>query len=512
MAEIDPGAPCATTAGDDAQADGGGALIAHASDGWGIAGFGLYLAWVYLIMTCSVTGDARIPQITATLLVAAFLIGEAAAAAVVASGAARLTGRRVIRVISGVSCALLVLPGLAALVPVSETVLFAAWFLSGFGSMVLLSLWGFFLARLAHSYAPFYTALSALLGTALLVLVRVCLKEDVFPFAAISIGVLSVGMFAIWARRLHAEEGFAVPKNTRPPDLSSLLHSAVAMVANNFLLGFGFYAVAVSTGLVAGGGFIVCGLVVAALYKVIDTRTRLIYQVDVIIKVIAPVAAVCILLLPFVAVPVRYALLFLLIVVAMIDEVVCWSAVAEYMYIHQVQPFANMTVGRFGEIVGLLLGFCGGGIIFGSSLDGPVEPSLFGSCVVIAFICIQAFFFRDNYTPFVEHREMDEELAVVADEAPREEHESWETVCRRFAEHYGLTPRQTEVLLLLTKGYSMGAIEQQLVVSIHTVKAHVYGIYQKADVHSRQELIEKIRAEEDAAAPREGRLEEGATR
>ena len=126
MAEIDPGAPCATTAGDDAQADGGGALIAHASDGWGIAGFGLYLAWVYLIMTCSVTGDARIPQITATLLVAAFLIGEAAAAAVVASGAARLTGRRVIRVISGVSCALLVLPGLAALVPVSETVLFAA--------------------------------------------------------------------------------------------------------------------------------------------------------------------------------------------------------------------------------------------------------------------------------------------------------------------------------------------------------------------------------------------------
>nr|WP_277926866.1 helix-turn-helix transcriptional regulator [Adlercreutzia sp. JBNU-10] len=98
---------------------------------------------------------------------------------------------------------------------------------------------------------------------------------------------------------------------------------------------------------------------------------------------------------------------------------------------------------------------------------------------------------------------MDEELSVpsVDDAAPREERGSWEASCRGFAEHYGLTPRQTEVLLLLTKGYSMGAIEQQLVVSIHTVKAHVYGIYQKADVHSRQELIEKIKAEEDAPAP-----------
>ncbi len=503
VTEVDGGAaPCAAPEAGGAR-EAGRPLIAHASDGWGIAGFGLCLAWVYLMMTCSVADGTRIPQFTATLLVVVFLVGEAAAAALVASSASRLASHRAIRTLSWVAALLLTLPGLAALVPLSETLLFAAWFLSGFGSMLLLSLWGFFLARLAHSYAPFYTALSALLGAALLVLVRVCLKEDVFPFANIVIGILSVVLFAVWSRHLRAEGNFAFPEKTRPPDLFALLHSAVAMVANNFLLGFGFYAVAVSTGLVGGGGLIVCGLVVAALYKVIDTRTRLIYQVDVIVKVIAPVAAICILLLPFVSVPVRYGLLFCLIVIAMIDEIVCWSAVAEYMYIHQVQPFANMTFGRFGEIVGLLLGFCSGGVIFGASLDGPVEPSLFASCVVIAFICIQAFFFRDNYTPFVEHREMDEELSVpsVDDAAPREERGSWEASCRGFAEHYGLTPRQTEVLLLLTKGYSMGAIEQQLVVSIHTVKAHVYGIYQKADVHSRQELIEKIKAEEDAPAP-----------
>ena len=66
-----------------------------------------------------------------------------------------------------------------------------------------------------------------------------------------------------------------------------------------------------------------------------------------------------------------------------------------------------------------------------------------------------------------------------------------------FAEHYGLTPRQTEVLMLVARGYSMKSIEEQLVVSSHTVKAHVYGIYQKADIHSRQQLMAQIAQFED---------------
>ena len=69
---------------------------------------------------------------------------------------------------------------------------------------------------------------------------------------------------------------------------------------------------------------------------------------------------------------------------------------------------------------------------------------------------------------------------------------TWKQNLTEFAQKYSLTARQTEVLMLLAKGYSTSKIEETLVVSNHTVKAHVYGIYQKTDVHSRQELIELI--------------------
>ena len=61
--------------------------------------------------------------------------------------------------------------------------------------------------------------------------------------------------------------------------------------------------------------------------------------------------------------------------------------------------------------------------------------------------------------------------------------------CEVFTERFGLTSRQHEILALLARGYPTGLIESTLFISSHTVKAHIYNIYRKANVHSRQELI-----------------------
>lgn len=466
-------------------------VIAQSDDVLGIVGFGLYLAWFYLTMTCSIVKGAAMQQELETQLVFAFLAGEAAAAVVFAVSSTRLMNRKAIGALAVVSCLLLISPGIAGMVSTTESFLLAAWFLSGLGSIALLSLWGLFLAQLAHSDAPTYTALSALLGVIMLILVRVCFREGVSPFASIALAALSVVLFVIWERRLQQRGKLIYPEKTRPPDWGALLHSAGAMVANSFLLGFGFYAIASSAGSL-GVASVLVGMLAAAVYKIVDVRTRLWYQVDKIIKVVAPVAVFCLLLLPFAPFEVRCALIFLMISFAMIHEIVCWSAVAEYMHIHQVQPFANMAFGRFGDIVGLFLGFAAAAAVFGSSFEGEVLPSVFLSVVVIAFVFLQSFFFKDNYTPLVEHMGMDDDASADRLLGDRARHGQWKRRCYRFAEYYALTPRQTEVLLLLAKGYSIGSIEEQLVVSVHTVKAHVYSIYQKADIHSRKELFEKI--------------------
>ena len=56
-----------------------------------------------------------------------------------------------------------------------------------------------------------------------------------------------------------------------------------------------------------------------------------------------------------------------------------------------------------------------------------------------------------------------------------------------------LSPRETEVLRLLTTHLSHAEMADELVVSVNTVRSHVKSIYSKLDVHSRMEAVERAR-------------------
>jgi DNA-binding NarL/FixJ family response regulator len=53
----------------------------------------------------------------------------------------------------------------------------------------------------------------------------------------------------------------------------------------------------------------------------------------------------------------------------------------------------------------------------------------------------------------------------------------------------GLSPRESEVLSYIAKGFSFGEIARLLEMSPHTVTSHVKKIYQKLAVHSRGEAV-----------------------
>ena len=59
----------------------------------------------------------------------------------------------------------------------------------------------------------------------------------------------------------------------------------------------------------------------------------------------------------------------------------------------------------------------------------------------------------------------------------------------------GLTPRETEILVLLAHGRNAAFLQEKLVLSRNTVKTHVANIYAKLGVHSQQELIDLVEAE-----------------
>ncbi|MBS5451434.1 MAG: hypothetical protein KHZ24_09560 [Coriobacteriia bacterium] len=62
------------------------------------------------------------------------------------------------------------------------------------------------------------------------------------------------------------------------------------------------------------------------------------------------------------------------------------------------------------------------------------------------------------------------------------------------AEAWGLTPRERAVLPGLARGRSIAWVADSLTLSRNTVHTHVRNIYQKADVHSQQELIDAVMA------------------
>lgn len=57
---------------------------------------------------------------------------------------------------------------------------------------------------------------------------------------------------------------------------------------------------------------------------------------------------------------------------------------------------------------------------------------------------------------------------------------------------YRLSPREIEVLHILLKGRDTKYIMEKFVVSQSTAKTHIYNIYRKFDIHSRQELLDFI--------------------
>lgn len=68
--------------------------------------------------------------------------------------------------------------------------------------------------------------------------------------------------------------------------------------------------------------------------------------------------------------------------------------------------------------------------------------------------------------------------------------------CACVAKDYGLTPRESEVIVLLAYGRTLSIIARDLQIAKGTARTHIENIYRKLDVHKQQELIDLVEAYE----------------
>lgn len=133
-----------------------------------------------------------------------------------------------------------------------------------------------------------------------------------------------------------------------------------------------------------------------------------------------------------------------------------------------------------GSVVGALLGVCASTV--GTALLWGLSCSLALAVVAFSLFALDGYSFEGRVS----------QISPVVEEAASLPQRDLNARCADIAAAFGLTPRETEVFEMLARGRDRAYIEEHLVISRNTVKAHAKHIYGKLGVHSHQELIDMV--------------------
>ncbi len=92
--------------------------------------------------------------------------------------------------------------------------------------------------------------------------------------------------------------------------------------------------------------------------------------------------------------------------------------------------------------------------------------------------------------------------APMSGEIARRVIESFRRNTKPQEQALGLSAREEEILVLLTKGYSNKIIADQLKLSVETICSHLKRVYEKLHVHSRMEAVIRYRDSQDRVSKR----------
>ena len=168
-------------------------------------------------------------------------------------------------------------------------------------------------------------------------------------------------------------------------------------------------------------------------------------------------------------------------------DMVAWVALVAIAARNERGAVAAFAWGRgltgLGTIVGAALGVLANGLLGSGSYGAAVMGGLLILVFVgYALIGLKTFSFSATIAGVTP---VDEAVA----NAPERD---FEARCRAVAERFGLSPRELEVFMMLARGRDRAYIQEQLVVSRNTVKAHVKHVYAKLGIHTHQELIDLV--------------------
>lgn len=161
---------------------------------------------------------------------------------------------------------------------------------------------------------------------------------------------------------------------------------------------------------------------------------------------------------------------------------VMWTMLADVSHHSKVSPY---TVFGFAWVAYALP------VALGSSLGSVVAAQANASFLValLSYALTVSAIITLNDRNFIEGRLFRDLDAAVPDQV---NFESIDEKCAEIGAEHKLTKREVEVMKLLCKGRSKSYIAETLFISENTVRSHARHIYQKLNVHSKQEMMDLL--------------------
>ena len=196
-------------------------------------------------------------------------------------------------------------------------------------------------------------------------------------------------------------------------------------------------------------------------------------------RFLLPLIAIALLPFPYLPAPLKIASLSIAVFGFTCFDAIGWGDLADEVRDRNLEMFSYISTAQTVGFAGIFVGWLIGWLIcreFGSNID---EPFGIISATLVIFLILEV---------------------VIGDEADRKDAnppagefiDSWEDNCREIAAGYSLTGQETNIFLMLARGRNLKYVADELCISGHTVKTHIYHIYRKLDIHSQQELIDLV--------------------
>lgn len=187
----------------------------------------------------------------------------------------------------------------------------------------------------------------------------------------------------------------------------------------------------------------------------------------------------------------KLAVLGIYIFFMTLQTIIVIDAVIECARFNMISPCwfvgRQSTMLSLGTALGIFL------IVLGNIFQGMHAQAMVLMCLAIAFISafVQIFVNHLLY-PFGSIDELKSDKAKQAPAQNGKKKAIWRQKLEIAYEKYRLSPREREVLQILMHGRDTKYIMDKFYVSQSTAKTHIYNIYRKFDVHSRQDLIDLV--------------------